>query len=121
MAGRSKLSDAQRSEIVKLHDEEGVPFAELAVRYGVNWRTIARICRPEKYVAEKERNAEYSKRNAQQIWATRKQNEHVYRLVLNKNSEDRDMIEHLDTQENVSGYLRSLVREDMSKEKRPKE
>jgi hypothetical protein len=36
-------------------------------------------------------------------------------LKLNQNT-DRDLIEHLAKQENIQGYLKNLIREDMKKE-----
>jgi hypothetical protein len=36
-------------------------------------------------------------------------------LKLNANT-DRDLIEHLAKQENIQGYLKNLIREDMKKE-----
>ena len=36
-------------------------------------------------------------------------------LKLNTNT-DRDLIQHLESQENIQGYLKRLIREDMKKE-----
>lgn len=116
MAGRRKLSDVQRAEILQLHDKEGMTFAELADRYQVNWRTIARICHPEKYAAELARNAEYNRQNAQSLYARSKETSCVFHFRLSHSS-NKEMIAHLNAQSNVSDYLRDLVQKDIDNAK----
>ncbi len=116
MAGRRKLSDAQRAEILQLHDKEGMTFAELADRYQVNWRTIARICHPAKYEAELARNAEYNRQNAQTLYERSKETSSVFHFRLS-HSANKEMIAHLRSQSNVSDYLRDLVQKDMNNSK----
>ena len=38
-------------------------------------------------------------------------------LKLNKNT-DADIIDHLQTQENIQGYLKRLIREDIAKQEK---
>ena len=40
-----------------------------------------------------------------------------FSLKLNQNT-DKDMIEHLEAQENTQGYLKRLIREDMKREEK---
>ena len=43
MKGNKKVTDEQRAEIIRLHDEEGLTYEELAKMFGVSVRTISRI------------------------------------------------------------------------------
>lgn len=43
LRGNQKVTDEQRAEIIRLHDEEGLTYEELAKMFGVSVRTIRRI------------------------------------------------------------------------------
>lgn len=55
--------------------------------------------------AQKAADARYKAANTKQI-----------KFVLNKNTEP-DLIAHLESIDNVQGYIKSLIRADMSKQK----
>lgn len=112
MAGNPKLSQADREEIRRLNEEDGLSYAALAVRYDVSYPTISRICNPDKYEEQKKRNIESNRKNMQKILLQRKESQRVFNITLTR-SKDGDMISHLDSQDNVSGYLKSLIRKDM--------
>ena len=112
MAGKQKLSDEDREEIRRLHKEEGLSYANLAEIYKVNYRTISRVCNPDKYEQQKQKNLEYNKKNMQKIVRTRKANNREYFLRLSK-AKDGRMINHLDSKDNVNGYLKSIIQKDM--------
>lgn len=112
MSGRQKLSDEEREEARRLNREEGLSYAALAVRYKVDYRTISRICNPERYEEEKKRNAEYNKKSKNKILNTRKTNQRTILLLLT-HSLDSDIIRFLDAKDNVNGYLKTLIRKDM--------
>ena len=109
--GRSKLSDEDRIQIRKLADE-GVPFSKLANQFDVSFNTIKRVCRPDVYEAHKAAAKEYQGRNIQQIYRSRKAVSKRYPLnfhIIN----DAAIIAHLDQQDNVQGYIRTLVEKDI--------
>ena len=112
MAGSQKLSDAERKEIRRLNEEEGISYAALAVRFDVSYPTISRICNPDKYEEQKKRNIESNRKNMKKILRQRKESQRVFSITLTR-SKDSDMINHLDSKDNVSGYLKSLIRKDM--------
>ena len=60
---------------------------------------------PTWYENRIKRNTEYAKKNMKQI-----------RFVLNKNT-NQDLIDYLETKENVNKYLRDLIIADMEKNK----
>lgn len=60
---------------------------------------------PTWYENRIKRNTEYAKKNMKQI-----------RFVLNKNT-NQDLIDYLETKENVNKYLRDLIIADMEKKK----
>ena len=53
-------------------------------------------------------------KNKQHILKYQKHNIRQISLKLTMNT-DADIIEHLDKQENVQGYIKGLIREDMKK------
>ena len=115
MAGRKKLSDEAREEAIKLR-KKGLSYVAIAERYGVDYRTIYRICEPEKYTQEKIKNRQYNKNCSKAILNTRKENQRLFRLSLTR-STDGDIIEHLESKDNMSDYLRMLIRKDMDNTK----
>ena len=112
MASRQTLTEDMRSEIKRLHDESGQSYTSLAEQYSVSPKTVARICNPEKYAEEKQRNEEYRKRNIHKILDRRKKAQREFHLRLSY-AKDTDMIDHLDSLANVNGYLRTIIRRDM--------
>lgn len=114
MAGRKKLTDEQRAEIIRLYNEDKLSYKNIAALFDVNWRTISRIINPEAYEEEKKRNVEYNKKNSKQIIANQKKNTRSYHLRFTQSTEG-DVIEHLDSKENLNGYLKDIIRQDMAK------
>lgn len=106
-----KLSDEERRSIRELR-EQGRTNKSLAEQFGVSVQTIIRTCRPELYKKNLESNRKYQAKNTQQIYQTRKANAKTYKLELHK-SKDAQIIEHLDRQESVQGYIRSLISSDL--------
>lgn len=111
MAGRKKLTDADREEIIRLN-KAGLSYDALAIRFDVHYNTINRICNPEKYQLQKERNVESNRKNRGSVLKSRKENQRFFSLGLTKET-DGDMIDHLEKKENVNAYLKSVIRSDM--------
>ena len=111
---KRKLSDKERSSIRELR-QQGLTNRALAEQFGVSVQTIIRTCRPDLYKKNLESNKQYHANNAQQIYRTRKANAKTYKLELHK-TRDARIVEHLDNQGNVQGYIRSLILNDLGKE-----
>ena len=111
--GKKKLSDEDRAEILRLKEEAGYSLAALANRFDVSYQTIYRVCNPEKYKEAKKKHLEYRKRNPLS-YQERKERARRYDFSLSR-SVDGEMIAYLDQKENLSDYLKTLIREDMKK------
>lgn len=109
---KRKLSDEERRSIRELR-EQGLTNRALAEQFGVSIQTIIRTCRPDLYKKNLESNKKYHAKNTQQIYQTRKANAKTYKLVFHK-TKDAQIIEHLDGQESVQGYIRSLISSDLN-------
>lgn len=119
MAGRKKLSDEQRIKIRQLN-ASGMNYAALAAAYNVDYRTISRICNPQKYLKEKEKNRQYNKDNKDSVLRTRKETQRFFQLRLTK-SKDSAIVRHLEAKDNVNDYLKTLILKDMSLSDEPPE
>lgn len=111
MARGWKLMDDQKAAIEAVHDT-GVPYTALAVQYGVSVATILRVCRQDTYERQKTANRRYQAANIKKITETRKVTHQNYRLSFHANS-DSEVIERLNSQENVTDYIRQLVLRDI--------
>lgn len=109
--GKRKLSDDDREEIRKLA-EEGFSYKKLASQYNVSIATIMRTCRPDIYEAHLEASKQYSAKNSQRLYQTRKAATRRYPLTFRIN-DDAAIIAHLDQQDNVQAYIRSLVEKEL--------
>lgn len=105
------LTDEEKELIRKLH-KDGMPYTALAARYNVSSATIMRACRPDIYEQHKAAVKNYNAINSREIYERRKTNSKRYALSLHLVN-DADIIEHLDSQENVQGYLRELIQKDI--------
>jgi len=108
---RKRISEEDREAIRELRDL-GITNKALAEQFGVSVQTVIRICRPDLYQKNLISNKEYQAKNAQRIYKTRKANAKTYKLELHKIN-DADIIEHLDNQKSVQGYIRSLISSDL--------
>ena len=113
--GRSKLTDADRAEIRKMA-KEGHSQSALAKLFGVSQMTIHRTLNPDYYARTLESSKAYQRENAEQI-QERRASRRDYRLSLSPEN-DSDLIAHLDKKENVTEYIRNLLKEDLKKEGR---
>lgn len=111
MARGRKLMDDQKAAIEAAHDT-GAPYTALAVQYGVSVATILRVCRQDTYERQKAANRRYQAANIKKITETRKVTHQNYRLLFHANS-DSEAIERLNSQENVTDYIRQLVLRDI--------
>lgn len=111
MARGWKLMDDQKAAIEAVHDT-GVPYTALAVQYGVSVATILRVYRQDTYERQKAANRRYQAANIKKITETRKVTHQNYRLSFHANS-DLEVIERLNSQENVTDYIRQLVLRDI--------
>lgn len=111
---KRKLTDADRQAIREMR-EGGFTNKALAEQFGVSEQTIIRICRPELYEKNLESNKQHYAKNAQQIYQTRKANAKSYKLQFHKEN-DAEIISHLEKKDNVQGYIRSLILNDIKEE-----
>ena len=102
MARGWKLMDGQKAAIEAVHDT-GVPYTAVAV---------LRVCRQDTYERQKAANRRYQAANIKKITETRKVTHQNYRLSFHANS-DSEVIERLNSQENVTDYIRQLVLRDI--------
>lgn len=117
MARASKLTQEEKDEIVRLHNEYNLPPAALAVRFNVSPVTIRRICDPEYYERQKESNRRYRAENKDQIAAQRKGKSRGYYFSFHVEN-DAELIDFLDKQENTQDYIRQKVLDDIRKQKK---
>ena len=113
MAIKHRLSDKSRAEIRALR-QQGHTNKALAIQFGVSEQTIIRICRPDLYEKNLESNKRYQNKNSKQIYQACKANSKTYKLELHKIN-DADIINYLDSRDNVQGYLRSMIVNDIEK------
>ncbi len=111
MVKKQKLTEEQKAEIRTAHDA-GASYPELAARYEVSAATILRVCRPDTYERQKAANRKYQSNNVKKITDARKGVYKNYRLTLHT-KKDSAIITRLDSQPNVTGYVRELVSNDM--------
>lgn len=109
----SKLTKEDKALIQQLW-EQGHTYVELADRFGVTTATIMRTCRPETYQKHMAAVKSYNEKNSKQIYKTRKSTAKKYSLSFHMVN-DAKIIEQLDKQENIQGYIRSLVEQDIDK------
>lgn len=114
MARPTKLTEKDKALIRKLY-EQGLPQRALAARFEVSKQTITRICNPEYAERQKEANRKYQAEKGEQIRAQRAETTKNYHLVLHTVN-DAPVVEQLNKQENVSGYIRQLVLQDIKSE-----
>ena len=112
MAAR-KLTEKDKNEIRKL-SKEGHKQVALAAIFGVSVQTIYRILNPEYYAKSLARSRKYQKDNKERIQQQRYNSRRDYRLSFNLEA-DADIIRHLDKQENINNYIRTLISNDIKK------
>ena len=112
MSGQKRISDEDRAKIKQLN-KNGMSFVALAKEYGVTYQTISRICNPEKYKIQLEKNRQYAITNKEAVLNTRKRNQRRFSIVFTK-SIDTEIIKHLETKENINDYIRTLILKDMA-------
>ena len=91
-----------------------MPYAAIALQYGVAPITINRICNPK--VAEKQAKARklYRAKNIKKEAEHQKKTYRHYSVRFHR-EKDKDIIEHLQTKENTVDYIRNLILADMDK------
>lgn len=112
MAQKKALTDAERKTVITMRNA-GVPYAVIAARFNVSSNTIIRVCKPELYARQLETNRKYNTANAAALDARKRATTKRFSFFLNL-SRDKDIIEHLASQENLTGYLRDLIRKDLN-------
>jgi len=114
MARPAKLTEKEKALIRNLY-EQGLPQRALAARFDVSKQTITRICNPEYAERQREMNRKYQAENGKQIRAQRAETSKTYRFILHTVN-DAPVVEQLNKQKNVSGYIRQLVLQDIKSE-----
>ena len=109
---RKILTEEQRNEIREAHIKDYAPYSVLAVKYNVSRNTILRICHPEKYKQQLKSNQEYRKKNKDKINENLKNNYTKYYFTVH-NEIYKDIVNKLNEQENISEYLKNLVKRDI--------
>lgn len=109
---KSPLTEKDKAEIRRLHETHKLPYAAIAVRYGVSSATISRVCNPETAAklaaANKLSRPNYAAKEAAQAKIRYKS----YSLKFHRNR-DADIIAQLDKQENKLDYIRKLIQLDI--------
>ena len=108
MSSRSRLSEADKILIKKLRNEERIPYAAIAANFGVSSATINRICNPDLAARQAEANRQYRARNKAKDLENQRKKYRNYRIRFHRDN-DKEVIEHLDKQENVLDYVRQLI------------
>lgn len=112
---KSKITEEQKAEIRRLHDEAGLSYAALAVRFDVAPITINRICKPDLAARQAAAQKEYRQKNGYAAESqVSKQTFRIYSFRCHREN-DKKIIDHLDRMENYSEYLRGLIQTDMDK------
>ena len=117
---KSRLTEADKLHIRNLHEEHGLSYAAIAVRYQVAPITINRVCNPK--IAEKQ--AADTKLNRPKYYEKAVADDKVsYRSFSFKfhRMNDQQVIDQLIKQENKSEYIRNLILQDIERQKRSKE
>lgn len=109
---RKKLTEEQRNEIREAFIKDHAPYSVLADKYNVSKNTILRICNPEKYEKQLEANKEYRKKNKDKINENIKNNYSKYTFIFH-NVNDKDILKKINEQDNVSEYLKNLIKKDI--------
>ena len=114
---RSKFTEEDKHMIRKLHDEMKMPYAAIALQYGVAPITINRICNAAvaaRQAAETKRNRPkyYQRYNEEQRQAYVPISFYLHREY------DADIIEQIKKQDSQVDYLRKLVLADMRRQNR---
>ena len=107
-----RLSEQQKNEIRERYNNScgSITYANLAEEYGVSSNTIARIMNPQYYEKERERN-----RLRMQDYRTNSEpTSKVYSPLHCHIEKDADIIAKLDSVENRNGYIKDLIRKDIS-------
>lgn len=115
MAKPRKITEEKREQIRAEYATGMYTYPELAVKYAVHVNTIFRICKEESYQTQLASNRLYQKRNVKEIYERRRGSHKMYSLTLHKET-DADLIAKLDSVENYSAYLRSLLLDALAKE-----
>ena len=111
-----KITDEQRVQIREEYATGMYTYAELALKYAVHPNTVFRICKDKSYQLQLAANRRYQKRNVKEIYDRRRDSHKTYGLTLHKDT-DAELIAKLDSVDNYSAYLRSLLQEAVAKEK----
>lgn len=117
---KSKFTEEDKHMIRKLHDEMKMPYAAIALQYGVAPITINRICNPK--VAEKQARARkiYRAKNIKKEAEHQKKTYRHYSVRFHR-EKDKDIIVHLQSKENTVDYIRTLILADMEKNREDSE
>lgn len=108
-----KLTDEQISEIRKERSEHNTSFSILAKKYDVSANTILRICNPDKYINHLNSNKIYQEQNKEKIKDNKRTNYTRFQLLFHKIN-DAEVIEKLNSQNNVTEYIKTLIKKDNS-------
>ena len=120
MTRPSKLTDNQREDIRRLHNEVGVTYKDLALQFEVSYNTILRICNPDIYQKHLQGARKYQKENQKKIVDNNRAKLRRYFVVFNK-QDDAEVISHIDAKENMSQYIKDLIVSDMEASKSEQE
>lgn len=113
---RARLTISEREEIRNLH-VSGYSISNLAKLYGVSFNTIKRIVDPEAYAKHLQSASQYNSENEKRIREQRSKSLRRFGFSLHK-VKDREIIDALNGQENITQYIRDLIADDIEKEKR---
>ena len=113
-----KLSPEVRKEIRTLYTSGEYSYSQLAAKYNVSINTISRCVNDPTGEKTREENRRYYQENAKEINLRAIAVNKEFRIKLNRNS-DAEMIEFLESKENLRQYILGLIKEDMKKQNRP--
>ena len=102
----AKLNKQQKVEIKEKYEAGGITIRGLADEYGVGATTISRIIYPE--YAEKERE---SLKNRTDV-SSKEKSAKTYAVRFHS-EKDAALLEKLESVDNITDYIRGLVREDI--------
>ena len=117
---KSRLTEEDKIHIRELHEKHKLSYAAIAARYQVAPITINRVCNPK--IAEKQ--AADTKLNRPKYYEKAVTDDKVlYRSFSFKfhRTNDQQVIDQLVRQENKSAYIRSLILQDIERQKKMKE
>ena len=115
MAPPKKLTDEQENEIRQLRKTQKLTYQELANMYGVNARTINRICDPKFNETSRQLVRQYNanfRRENKEVMAELAKRRRRYVVSFDKELE-KDIVDRLDSVPSYTDYIRQLIHQDI--------